>query len=105
MAYRKQKPDVKALQRGQDWIDTNRQKLLHLGLPPIVMLDFAHWLDFLDNGCIDHHEDATRFSVDQLNAAQIGALRHFLEVEYSDGEHAPALLRWLRQRNENEKQK
>jgi hypothetical protein len=104
MAYRKQKPDVKEVQRQKGWIEANREILANLGLPPIVRLDFAHWSDFLENGCLDHHEDSTGFSVDQLTTAQVAGLRRFLESEYST-DYTPPLLRWLRNRSKDGIQK
>ena len=40
------------------------------GLPDLVVPDADHWYDFLDHGCLDHHEDPLRFDIDNLTVRQ-----------------------------------
>lgn len=48
------------------------------GLPEVVLRDREHWKDFLDHGILDHHEDSSRFDVDELTVRQKAALLRLL---------------------------
>ncbi len=56
------------------------------GLPQVEIESINHWDDFLMHGCLDHHDDATGFTVDQLSNIQNAALVQFVD-SYFDSRH------------------
>lgn len=102
MAFRRPKDNTcQRAQKWSAWIEQHCATLRSLGLPPIVYLDSDHWLDFLDNGSLDHHPDPSHFEIAQLSAGQLHALRRFLEQQYANEEPCPSLIRMLRVRCES----
>ena|ERR1051326_5058780 len=72
MSYRR-----RAREQDSHWRDWHKQYadlIAAAGLPEIVVLDEAHWWDFLDHGFLDHHPDPAGFSTQELSVRQKAAL-------------------------------
>jgi hypothetical protein len=66
-------------QSWQQWRAEHSTLLADTGLPELVLCDREHWLDFVDHGCLDHHDDPTRFSIIQVSREQRRVLLRLLE--------------------------
>ena len=79
------------------WLARHEAELKAAGLPPGVMLSHAHWIDFLQNGCLERHSDADDgFVFDQLSAEQMSRLLALLEA--SPDSLSQPMVHSLRQR-------
>lgn len=76
MSYRRHQTDNDA--EWKDWIKKHSHLVNASGLPDLVLRDADHWYDFLDHGMLDHHEDLTGFSLEQLSVRQKAALLRLL---------------------------
>ena len=95
MGYRKQKPDHKKKRYQEFWLRDNLEELSSIGIPPVVLRDYDHWDDFLENGHLHWHEDSTGFGFEQLSVPQLEKLLAFLRKQYSDDQHPSPLFGWL----------
>jgi len=74
------------------WRRTHREPLSETGLPESVLADEEHWWDLLQHGFLDHHEDPSGFSVQQMSIEQQRELRQFLHQTLSADEKASAIV-------------
>ena len=63
------------------WRKENADLIKASGLPELVVLDADHWYDFLDHGCLDHHEDPLHFQIDHLTVRQKAFLLQLVGTE------------------------
>jgi hypothetical protein len=56
------------------WLKEHRDLVEETGLPEIILQDADHWFDFVDHGFLDHHDDPSRFTLDDLSERQKAAL-------------------------------
>lgn len=62
------------------WLKENRALVEETGLPDFILQDWDHWGDFVDHGFLDHHDDPTAFTPDDLSARQKVALLELLRT-------------------------
>ena len=80
------------------WVLMHQQALDECGLPLRVLQDEDHWWDFLESGFLDHHDDPTRFDLEQLSQTQKKKLLEFLEAELAPEDQPSAnVLKWLKE--------
>jgi len=65
----------------RQWRSKNNDLVAASGLHELVVSDAGHWLDFLDHGIIDHHDDRLCFSVDELTVRQKAFLLQLVGTE------------------------
>lgn len=65
----------------RQWRSKNNDLVAASGLPELVISDADHWLDFLDQGILDHHDDPLCFSVDELTVRQKAFLLQLVGAE------------------------
>ncbi len=65
----------------KQWRTKNNDLVIASGLPELVVSDADHWLDFLDHGILDHHEDPLCFCVDNLTVRQKAFLLQLVGTE------------------------
>ena len=78
--------------RWREWLRRNKNVLNECGLPEIVLRSEAHWWDFLMHGYLDHHEDSSVFTVDDLSKSEMECLKEFLESELTTEEKSSAIV-------------
>ena len=76
----------------KEWRQRHQAELEQCGLPGTVLESEEHWWDFLMHGYLDHHDDATEFSVDALSKAQAECLKQFLERTLSEEDKMSAIV-------------
>lgn len=76
----------------EHWRRTHREALAKTGLPESVLRDEEHWWDFLHHGFLDHHDDPSHFTVEQLSLEQRRELRQFLHQTLSPDERSSAIV-------------
>jgi hypothetical protein len=91
-------PETRRDRERREWLRQRADELAAMGLPLRVFETPARWDDFLENGHLHFHEDATHFSFEELDPAQLRALHLFLEREHGAAERIPDLLGFLRVR-------
>lgn len=98
MSFRKPKSEEGNVHRAWDaWLATHASALKAINLPPSLTLSFDHWVDFLQNGHLEMHPEASDgFSFEQLSREQMEGLLKILKAtpEFA----AEPLVGWLRQR-------
>lgn len=62
------------------WILEDQQALNSCGLPLLVIKNEEHWWDFLEHGYLDHHDDPSGFTVDDLSPEEKRCLYAFLQT-------------------------
>ncbi len=98
MSFRQPKSHRDADQRTwQAWLSRNEQALKAIDLPPSVTLSEDHWTDFLQNGYLEWHPEASDgFEFSQLSLEQLSGLLAVIEAspEYA----SQPMAGWLRHR-------
>jgi hypothetical protein len=95
MGYRrKAKQEHSANRSWDEWLACYGPDLLGCGVSPVVLKDESHWWDFLQHGLLDHHDDPTGFSTDDVAPDQAARLVELLEsmLPASEWNSAFALL-------------
>jgi hypothetical protein len=105
MGYRRPPEKVKSARDWRAFVVPNQALIDAAGLPLIVMELVDHWEDLLENGFLDHHNDPTGFSVDQINERQYRALVQLVESYFVAGYdyYTPNVLRDVDKRLMNNK--
>ena len=85
MGYRRSKENVEAARNWSTFVARNRRVVEAVGLPQVVTESINHWDDFLMHGYLDHHDDPTGFTVDQLSEEQYTALLQFVDSYFASG--------------------
>jgi hypothetical protein len=85
MGYRRKKQEAKEKRRWNSFVLKNESLIRETGLTMPVIETEDHWADFLMHGCLDHHEDPTRFDVDELNEKQYEKLKELIRKYYEAG--------------------
>ena len=85
MGYRKSKQKAEAKRAWATFLEGNKELIFAAGLPELVTESVEHWDDFLMHGFLDHHEDPSRFSVDQLSERQYGSFLQLVERYFGSG--------------------
>jgi hypothetical protein len=100
MGNRRAPEQVKSRRDWRDFVARNRALIDAAGLPLIVVESDEHWNDFLDHGYLDHHDNPTGFTVDQINERQYKALVQLVESYFAAGYDyfTPTALRGKEQR-------
>src|SRR5689334_5086989 len=89
MAYRRNNKQKIAW---REWLRRNQNELDKCGLPAIILTSEMHWWDFLMHGYLDHHEDLSKFTVDDLSYLETKYLKDFLESELTPEEKQSAII-------------
>ncbi len=76
----------------REWLRENERALNECHLPEIVLSSEAHWWDFLMHGYLDHHDDPSDFSLDNLSPEEMRCLKNFLESHLAEEERQSALV-------------
>lgn len=76
----------------REWLRRNKNAIDKCGLPETILRSESHWWDFLMHAYLDHHEDLSEFSVDNLSRSEMKYLKEFLESELTDEEKKSALV-------------
>ncbi len=63
------------------WRQENEHLILASGVPDLVVSTADYWHDFLAHGCLDHHEDPSRFAVENLTIRQKAFLLQLIGTE------------------------
>ena len=93
MSFRRPGRTIRETEREwADWRRTHSAALARSGLPEAVLRDREHWLDFLEHGFLDHHDDSSHFTVEQLSLEQQRELRQFLYHILSPDERSSAVV-------------
>jgi hypothetical protein len=85
MGYRRSKENVESARNWSTFVARNRSAVETVGLPQVVTESIDHWDDFLMHGYLDHHDDPTGFTVDQLSEEQYTALLQFVDGYFASG--------------------
>ena len=95
MGYRRSKENVEATRNWSIFVARNKSVVEAVGFPQVVTESINHWDDFLMHGYLDHHDDPTRFTVDQLSEEQYSAFVQFVDSYFASGYEyfTPAALR------------
>ena len=95
MGYRRSKEKVGAARNWSTFVARNRRVVEAVGLPQVVTESINHRDDFLVHGYLDHHDDPTGFTVDQLSEERYTALLQFVDSYFASGYEyfAPTALR------------
>lgn len=80
--------------RFRSWTTKNRDRLLATGIPIVAWSKYEYWDYLMFYGFLPYEFDPARFSVEQMTAEQVVALRELVEDEEWFGEKK--LLDWLR---------
>jgi mannose-1-phosphate guanylyltransferase len=87
MSYRRKKEEAEANKKWEAFIAENQALISKIGLPEIVIQTQQHWTDFLMHGYLDHHDEPTNFSVDELDKRRHKPLKElairYFEAGYS----------------------
>ena len=67
------------------FVAANEPVIAATGIPTTIFDSIAHFDDFLSHGHLDHHADASEFSVDSLNSSQYEALVTLAESCFAAG--------------------
>ena len=67
------------------FVARNKKVVEAVGLPQVVTESINHWDDFLMHGYLDHHDDPTGFTVDELSEEQYTALLQFVDSYFASG--------------------
>jgi hypothetical protein len=79
-------------QSWQEWRRNHTPMLNAAGLPESVLCDREHWLDFLDHGYLDQHEDPLGFRLRDLTGKQQRVLRELLDADLAPEERVSCLV-------------
>ena len=85
MGYRKTKETVEAARNWSKFVARNKRFIEAAGLPQVVTESISTWDDFLMHGYLDHHDEPSRFTVDQLSDAQYAALVQAVDSYFVNG--------------------
>jgi len=85
MGYRRSPETLRAERRWRAFLVTHSALLLTAGLPSPIVSSQSRWDDFLMHGHLDHHDDPTAFSVEELDAPAYAALRELAESYFAAG--------------------
>lgn len=97
MGFRRSRTDHKEKRRQAEWLDQRRGVLQAIGVPVEILIDYEHWIDFLEYGELERFlADSLGFSFSDLTVDQSRRLLEFLERHYP--EEKPAVYRWLKVR-------
>jgi hypothetical protein len=79
MGYRRKREKAAQERKWQRFLLANEALIREARLPFVVTESETHWFDFLDHGILDHHEDLSHFSVNQLDQEACKALRLLIQ--------------------------
>ena len=69
-----------------EWLLAHNNEVIRAaGLPESVINPISRWDDFLMHGYVDHHDDPSRFTVDELSEEQYYALVQLVESYFAFG--------------------
>ena len=86
MGYRRTKEQARAKKEWEAFIAENQRLISEVGLPEIMLETERHWEDFLMHGYLDHHDDSTDFSVDELDKRRYEGLRELVVRYFEAGD-------------------
>jgi hypothetical protein len=81
MSFRRSKQRALESRRWKQFVEQNSARLEASGLPLLIYQSQEMFDDFLMNGFIDHHEDPSRFSAEQLLDFQLDIVADLI-VDY-----------------------
>ncbi len=95
MGYSRSRESKEAARNWSRFVDRNIRVIEAVGLPLLVTESISHWDDFLMHGYLDHHIDASGFTMDQLSDDQYAALLQLVESYFVSGYEyfTPVVLR------------
>jgi hypothetical protein len=67
-----------------DWLSQQADLIASSGVPSFVLADEMVWLDFLDHGYVDTHNEVPGFDVDELSSEQKTALLRLISTRPGD---------------------
>jgi hypothetical protein len=85
MGYRRSKASVDAAREWSTFVARNKEVIEASGLPSVALVSVDHWDDLLRHGYLDHHDDPTGFTVDQISEEQYGAFVRLVESYFVSG--------------------
>ena len=85
MGYRRSKNSVAAARHWSTFVARNNRVIEAAGLPQAVTESIDHWDDLLMHGYLDHHDDPTGFTTEQLSDEQYAALLQLVESYFVNG--------------------
>jgi hypothetical protein len=85
MGYRRSNEKVRAARDWNSFVAKNIETIRTAGLPELVTTSIRHWDEFLIHGYLDHHEDPSRFTVDELSEEEYSALVKLVESYFMCG--------------------
>ena len=92
MGYRKSKNGLVGERRWSTFCIDNRDLIAIVDLPSQVVETQERFEDFLMHGCLDHHNDPTKFSVNKLDSAKLEKLRELVDRYFEAGYFDPGLM-------------
>lgn len=102
----KRRADHRLDRAREEWLEAHRQELREIGCEPEVLLSWAHWADFIENGWLEHHpNDRTSFQFDDLSLEQSRELLAFLRRHFPSHQldvDRVSLVGWLTVRLESD---
>ena len=92
MSFRRDRGVADAQRRWTAFLDRHRDLIQRTTLPRSVLASEEHLDDFLQHGCLDHHPDPTRTTVDQLDEPGYQALCLLVAAYLEEGYPMPVLF-------------
>jgi hypothetical protein len=89
MTYRRKSENQIAWNK---WLSKNVKTLKDCGVPDIVVESESRWWDFLLHGYLDHHDDISKFSEENLSETEMLNLFNFLKSELSNKEKESSIV-------------